>query len=175
MLDSPAALESGDSFTDRSPPQARRCFIAICVSIHSAGPPRSPRKWRQIRRSQPPHPGTARSHSDLRKTSLHWASQEPTNAATVPQIAAPQGRRGLVLMCVGRHCAGPPRSSRRWRQLRGWQLPGRARSRFDPRGARLRWTSQELTKVATVAHLAAPGAVMPTLDPCKAPLRWVYQ
>ena len=31
--------------------------------------------------------------------------------ATVSQIAAPQGRRGLIQVPVGRHCAGPPRSS----------------------------------------------------------------
>ena len=37
-----------------------------------------------------PH-GAARSSLDVRKTSLCWASQEPTKVATVSQIAAPQG------------------------------------------------------------------------------------
>ena len=35
--------------------------------------------------------------------------------------------------------------------------PREARSRLDPRMAPLHWTSQELTKVATAAQLAAPG------------------
>ena len=93
MLDPPGAHERGDSFADRShlgtarPPRAP-------VGRHYAGPPRSTRKWRQFRRSQPPRDGEA--SSGPRRTSLCWTSQEPTKVATVSQIAAPQGRRGLI-------------------------------------------------------------------------------
>ena len=50
--------------------------------------PRSPRKWRQFRTSQPP--GTARPHSDLRMTSLRWTRQQPPQVATVSLLAAPR-------------------------------------------------------------------------------------
>ena len=67
--------------------------------------------------------GTARSHDGPRKTPLRWASQETTKVATVSQIAAPKGRRGLEVVCVRRRSAGPPRSSRKWRHLRRSQPP----------------------------------------------------
>ena len=167
-------------------PQGRRGLTVVCVERHSAGPPRSPRKRRQFRRSHPPGrrglmlipirrhsagpprsprncrdkfadrraprdtelscrspydvalpgahasgdsfadrspPKTVRSHGDPRKTSLCWASQEPTKEATVSQIAAPQERRGLMVIPVRRHCAGPPRSLRKWQQFRRSQPP----------------------------------------------------
>ena len=44
--------------------------------------------WRQFR--TPQCPGSARPHSDLRMTPLRWASQEPTNVATVSLFAAPR-------------------------------------------------------------------------------------
>ena len=50
----PAALESGDSFADRSPP------------------------------------GIARSNLNLGMASLRSAPQQPSNVATVPQIAPPR-------------------------------------------------------------------------------------
>ena len=68
-------------------------------------------------------PGTAKSHGDPRGTPLCWTSQEPTKVATVSQIAAPQGRRGLTVIPVGHPSAGPPRSPRKWRQLRSSQPP----------------------------------------------------
>ena len=43
--------------------------------------------------------------------------------AAVSQIAAPQGRRGPTLICVRHHCAGPPRSPRKWRQFRRSEPP----------------------------------------------------
>eukprot|EP00959_Pyramimonas_sp_CCMP1952_P187859 3927866-Pyramimonas_sp.AAC.1 len=63
--------------------------MVICVRRTSVEPPRSPRKWRQFRRSQPPHesgdssadrspPGAARSHGGPRGTPLRWTSQETT-------------------------------------------------------------------------------------------------
>ena len=65
-LGSPGAHESCDSFAVRIP-QGRRGFI---------------------RSSRPP--GTARHHADMRMAPLLWASQEPTNVATVWQFAAPR-------------------------------------------------------------------------------------
>ena len=59
-LGPPAGFESGDSFTDRSPP------------------------------------GMARSNLSPRRASLRWPPQQPSKVATVSQIAAPQGWRGLV-------------------------------------------------------------------------------
>ena len=50
--------------------------------------------WRQFRRSHPPRDGEA--SSDPRVSHFRWTSQEPTKVATVSQIAAPQGRRGLL-------------------------------------------------------------------------------
>ena len=95
---------------------------------------KSPRKWRQFRRSQPPQ-GTASYSCDLRVTYLRWASQEPTKVATVAQIAAPQGTASYSC---------------------------------DLRMTYLRWASQEPTKVATVAQIAAPrGRRGPTVIPVK--------
>eukprot|EP00959_Pyramimonas_sp_CCMP1952_P165534 3460221-Pyramimonas_sp.AAC.1 len=39
--------------------------------------------------------GMGSSHSNLCSTLLRWAPQKPPNVATVSQIAAPQGQRGL--------------------------------------------------------------------------------
>ena len=124
--------------------------------------------------SQPP--GTARPHYVLRVAPLRWTSQEPPKSATVSQrqtpgeatphsdlrtatvsqFAAPQGQRGLILICVWRHAAGPPRSPRTWRQLRSSQArkDGEASLRSAcgtiPRGP------QEPTKPATASQFAAP-------------------
>eukprot|EP00959_Pyramimonas_sp_CCMP1952_P273941 5726049-Pyramimonas_sp.AAC.1 len=38
-IDPPAALESGDSLADRSPPQEWRSLLSVRVGPHSAGPP----------------------------------------------------------------------------------------------------------------------------------------
>ena len=46
-----------------------------------------------------------------------------SKVATVSQIAAPQGSRGLICVWVRRHSAGPPSSLRKWRQFRGSQPP----------------------------------------------------
>ena len=136
-------------------PQGRRGLVVICVGHPSAGPPRSPRKWRQLLRSRPP--GTVRSHGDPRKTPFRWTSQEPTKVATVSQIAAPQGRRGLVVIPLGCPSAGPPTSPRTWRQLRRSQPPqGTASYNCYPQKTYLRWTSQEPTNVATVSQIATP-------------------
>ena len=69
--------------------------------------------------------GAARFRFDLRMTSLRWSPQELTNVATVAQMPPPLrgGARGLGMICVWRHCAGPPSSSRTWRQLRRSQPP----------------------------------------------------
>eukprot|EP00959_Pyramimonas_sp_CCMP1952_P167645 3503773-Pyramimonas_sp.AAC.1 len=60
----------------------------MCVAGRRyAGPPMSPRKWRQLRSSQPP--STAGSHSDVRRTSQCWVPQQPSKQATVSQFATP--------------------------------------------------------------------------------------
>merc|ERR1712023_40636 len=140
--DLPGAHESGDNFTLRSLQGAARYRL----------PPR-----------------------------LRGTSQEPTKVATVSHFAAPREPRG-----IGYHpdSAGPPRSPRKWRQFHTSQPPGSrevsattptprdrpgAHGNGDsftlrsPQGAaryrlppRLRGTSQEPTKVATVSHFAAP-------------------
>ena len=94
-------------------------------------PPRSPRRWRQFRSSQPP--GPSRPHSDLRVTSLRWTRQQPPKVVMVSLRAAPRdgevsfrsvpgahgggksiavrsppGRPGFILIRVGRHAAGSP-------------------------------------------------------------------
>ena len=56
--------------------------------------PPTPRGLVGFRRSRPPRDGEV--SSGPRGTSLRWTSQEPTKVATVSQIAAPQGRRGLL-------------------------------------------------------------------------------
>ena len=72
-LGPPGAHDSGDSFAVRSP-QGRRGFFLARVGHHSAGPPGSPRTWRQFRNSQPP--GTARLHSGLRMTPLFQGARK---------------------------------------------------------------------------------------------------
>ena len=84
----PGAHERDDSFAIRSP-HGRRGLILIRGDRYSAGPPKSPRKWRQCRCSQAP--GAARSHSDPRRTSRRWATQKPRRAAAVSHFAAPPG------------------------------------------------------------------------------------
>eukprot|EP00959_Pyramimonas_sp_CCMP1952_P394061 8256812-Pyramimonas_sp.AAC.1 len=41
-------------------------------------------------------PGTARCDLNPRGTSLCWTFQQQSKVATVSQIAAPQGRRGVI-------------------------------------------------------------------------------
>ena len=65
------------------------------------------------------------------------------------QIEATQGRRGLAQICAVPHSAGPASNPRRWRHVRP------ERSRSDLRGASLRWTHQQSSKVATVSQTAA--------------------
>ena len=57
-------------------------------------------------------------------------------------VRSPQGRRGLILICVWHHSAG--------------QLPVTAMPHSDLRMASLRWASQEATNVATASLFAAP-------------------
>ena len=147
----------------------------ILVCHHSAGPPRSPRKWRQFRTSHPP--GTARPHSDLRMTSLRWhppAALESGDSFAV--CSRPQGWRGPALICVKRHSAGTPSSHRNQRQFRSSQPPGTARPHSGLRMTPRRWASQELTNVATVSQIAAPQG-RPGLDQVclKTSLRWPSQ
>eukprot|EP00959_Pyramimonas_sp_CCMP1952_P153295 3206952-Pyramimonas_sp.AAC.1 len=52
----PAAHESGDSFTHRSP-EGLRDLIEIRAWRHAGGLPGSPRMWQQFRRPQPPRDG----------------------------------------------------------------------------------------------------------------------
>ena len=90
---------------------------------------------------------SARGHSEGPGNPA-WAPCEP-RAGPVRQLRSsqpPREPRGLGWIPVGPHSAGPPRGS--------WKWP--ARSRRDPRGPPLRWTSQEPMRVATVAHFAAP-------------------
>ena len=75
-----------------SPPVDGAADRAIEVSAKMRGS--VPRTWRQFRRSQSPTVGEATSGP--RETSLRWTSHEPTKVATVSQIAAPRGRRGLL-------------------------------------------------------------------------------
>ena len=102
-------------------PHGLRGFVVIPLRRTSAGPPGAHESGDSF--ADRSHPGTGRSHGDPRKTSLCWASQEPTKVATVSQIAAPQGRGGLMVIPVRRHSAGPPRSLRKWRQFRRSQPP----------------------------------------------------
>ena len=104
----PKAHESGGGVAALRP-QGRRGLILIRVGRHAAGPPRSQRKWRQFRISQPP--GTSRSHSDVRVTSLRWTSQEPTNVTSVSQVATPRdGDASFCFACGATPPAGPPRT-----------------------------------------------------------------
>ena len=92
----PGAHKRGDSLTVRS--QGRRGLLLIRVGHHAAGQAKSKRRWPHFRCSQPP--GTARLHSDLRTRSLRWTRLQPTKVANISQFAAPQGRQGLILICV---------------------------------------------------------------------------
>ena len=121
----PKAHESGGSVAARRP-QGRRGLILIRVGRHAAGPPRSQREWRQFRISQPP--GTSRSHSDVRVTSLRWTSQKPTNVTSASQFATPRdGEASFCFACGTTPPAGPPRSRRNWRQFRSGRPQGRRR------------------------------------------------
>eukprot|EP00959_Pyramimonas_sp_CCMP1952_P007965 166904-Pyramimonas_sp.AAC.1 len=63
MLDPPAGLDSGDSFTDRSPSGMARLSVSLrrtsLSDRHYAGPPSRPRKWRRFHLSQPSRDGDA--------------------------------------------------------------------------------------------------------------------
>ena len=74
----------GDSFANAAPMDGEASFWPA----YDTTPPRSPRKRRQFRTSQPL--GTARPHSDLRMTSLRWNRQQPPQVATVSLLAAPR-------------------------------------------------------------------------------------
>ena len=72
-------------------------------------------------------------------------------------VRTPQGRRGLILICVWHHSA-------RWTSQEPTELatvsqrqtPGAATPHSDLRIKLLRWASEEPTKVATVSQFAAP-------------------
>ena len=101
-------------------------------------------------------------------TPFRWAPQEPTKVATISQFAAPkdgeasfavrgpQGRRGLILICVWQHSAGLPRSHRNQRQFRSSQPPGTGKFLLGLHMTPTRWTCQEPTNVAAVSQFAAP-------------------
>ena len=76
--DSEASFRSADHVTPLDPPAAHEGGDSFAL--------RSP-------------PGPARPHSDLRITSPRWTRQQPPKVATVSLLAAPQGRRGLILIC----------------------------------------------------------------------------
>eukprot|EP00959_Pyramimonas_sp_CCMP1952_P173153 3618465-Pyramimonas_sp.AAC.1 len=76
-----------------------------------------------FRRSQPPPARTARSRSGPRGASPRRTHQQPSKVATVSQIAAPQGWRGLIWVRASRHCAGPPSRPRKRRQFHRSQPP----------------------------------------------------
>ena len=71
-------------------------------------------------------------------------------------VRGPRGRRGLILICVWHHSAGPPRSHRNQRQFLSSQPPWTGRSLSGLHVIPLRWTSQEPSNVAAVSQFAAP-------------------
>ena len=109
--------------------------------------------------------GAAMSPLDLRGTSICWTSWELAKVARVALLAAPPPRapRGLILICE-RACSdaagrkpggGPPAVPER----EGGFLHSKAavdHALSHMRRTPFRWTSQELTKVSTIAQLAAP-------------------
>ena len=66
---------------------------------------------------------------------------------------SPQGRRGLMPICVWHHSAGPTGGPRTWRRFRSSQPPRTARPHSDVIEPPLWWDSQE---PATVSQFAAP-------------------
>ena len=133
-----------------APMDGEASFGSACGTF-PLGPPRIPRKWRQFRTSQPP--GTARPRSGLRMTPLLPGVPE---SGVSFAIRSPQGRRGLLLVCVCHHSTGPPKSPRKWRLFRSSQLPRTAMLHSGLCITPPRWASQEPPNVATVSLFAAP-------------------
>ena len=71
-------------------------------------------------------------------------------------VRGPRGRRGLILICVWHHSAGPPRSHRNQRQFRSSQPPGTGRFLSGLHMTPTRWIPQEPTHVAAVSQFAGP-------------------
>ena len=94
MLDPPTALESGDSFADRSPTGMARSNLNL-RSTSLRWTPQQPSNVATVSRIAAPQ-GMARSNLNLRSTTLRWTPQQPSKVATVSQIAAPQGWRGRI-------------------------------------------------------------------------------
>ena len=71
-------------------------------------------------------------------------------------VRGPQGRRGLILICVWHQSAGPPRSHRNQRQFCSSQPPGTGRFLSGLHMTPTRWIPQEPTHVAAVSQFAGP-------------------
>ena len=144
------------------PPREPRGLSWMCVSHHSAGPPRNQRKWRQLRSSQPRK--EPRGPDGVRvATDSAGPPRSPRKWRQLRSSQPPREPRGPDGIPVATDSAGPPRSPRKWRRLRSSQAPGTARPRCHLRRTSLRWPSQEPTIVATVAQLAAPREARPRL------------
>ena len=66
---------------------------ALC-DVTLLGPPRTHESGDNFADRSPP--GMAESQLGLGKASPRWTPQQPSNVATISQIAAPQGWRGLI-------------------------------------------------------------------------------
>ena len=131
-----------------------RCDLRSNSDV-TAGPPRSPRKWRRFHRSQPP----------TEPRGLVWMCVRRHSAGT-------QGAHKSGDSFADRNPQGAARSSlgvRKTSLCWAFQEPtkvatvsqiaapqGAARSSLGVRKTPLRWTPQEPTEVATVSQIAAP-------------------
>ena len=134
----PTKVATASQFAAR---QGRPGRILICVGHRSADLPEGPRNRRRFRSSQPPRDGEVSIECAYDIIPLGVPGAHERGDGLV--VHSPQGRRGLILMCVGQHSARPPRSLQAWRQLRSSRPPRTARSQSSARTTSLRWASQE--------------------------------
>ena len=122
---------------------------------------------------EPPKPATVSQFAAPRDGEVSFWFAYDTTSLVLPgapergdsfAVRSPQGRRGLILICVSRHSAWSLRSPRKWRQFRSSRPPGVARPHYALRTTPLRWGYHEPTKLASVSQFAALERV-PRLAP----------
>ena len=149
----PRAHESGDTFTLRSP-QGRRGLTRVCVwhPFHRAS--QEPTKVATVSHFAAPRDGEVSCSSAYDTTPLRPPGAH--NSGNGFHLRSPQGRRGVVLICVWPTPVVPPRNPRKRRHLHTSQPQRTARSHSGLRMTRLRCASQGFAKLANASHFTTP-------------------
>ena len=133
-----------------------RCDLRSNSDV-TAGPPRSPRKWRRFHRSQPPTEPRGLVWMCVRRHSA-GPPRSPRRWRQFHRSRPPTKPCGLVWMCVRRHSAGPPRAHESGDGFTDRSPQGAARSSLDVRKTSLCWDPRSPQKWRQFRRSQLPGS-----------------